>query len=79
MQRFLISIKYTQDIDGVSCFIDGEHDQVREPLHWFAANVFIPNGGSSKQISDAVKILGDQVGKAVAQVNSDEVVKRRTE
>jgi hypothetical protein len=41
MQRLLISIKHAEDIDGVSCFINREHDQIREALPGFTANVFI--------------------------------------
>ena len=58
----------------MSCIIDGEHDQVGELLHRFAADVFIPDGGGGRQIGDAVKILGHQVGEAVAHVGGDEVV-----
>ena len=48
MQRFLIGIKHAEDIDGVSCFIDGEGDQEGEPLHGFAADVFIPDSGGGR-------------------------------
>ena len=74
MQRFLISIKDAEDIDGASCFIDGKHDQVREALHRFAANVSVTDGGGGRQVGDAVKILGHQVGKAVAKIDSDQII-----
>ena len=38
MQGFLVGIKDAEDIDGVSCFIDGEHDQVKEALHLLTGN-----------------------------------------
>jgi hypothetical protein len=44
MKRSLIGIKDAEDIDGVSGFIDGKHDQERKPLHRFTANIFAPDG-----------------------------------
>jgi hypothetical protein len=43
MQRLLIGIKDAEDDDGVTGLIDGEGDQEGEPLHGFAANIFIAN------------------------------------
>lgn len=74
MQRLLISIKDAKDVDGVSGFVDGEGDQEGKPLHGFTADIPISNGRAGGQLGDAIKILGDQVGKAVAQIGSDGVV-----
>ena len=32
-QRFLIGIKDAEDVDGVSGFIDGKHNQIGEAFH----------------------------------------------
>lgn len=55
-------------------FVDGEGDQEGEALHRFTTDVPISNGRAGGQIGDAIKILGDQVGKAVTQIGSDGVV-----
>ena len=39
MQRFLVGVEDTEDADGVSRFIDGKGDEVRESLHGLAADV----------------------------------------
>ena len=53
-----LSIKDADDTDGVGCFIDGKGDLDEEALHGLAANVFVMDGISGRQIGDAVKILG---------------------
>lgn len=52
--RILISIEYTEDIDGAGGFIDGEGDRERETLHRFAADVLVPDSGDGWQLSEAM-------------------------
>ena len=74
MQRFLVGIKDPEDVNGVGSFIDGKGDKVRESLHGLAADVPIADSGGGGQLCDALKIVGDQVGKAVAQIGGQGVV-----
>lgn len=74
MQRLLIDIEHTEDVDGVSSFVDGESDQEGEALHRFTTNIPIPDSRGGGQFGDAIKIPGDQVGEAVTQIGSDGVV-----
>jgi len=57
MERFLVGIKDSEDIDGVGWFIDGEGNEVRKSLHGLTADIPVTDGGGGGQISDAIKII----------------------
>lgn len=60
MQCLLVSIEDLEDVGGVSRFINGEGDKVREAILGFTANVPVADSGGSREISKAVAQIGSE-------------------
>ena len=60
-KRFLIGVKNAEDVNGAAGFIDGIGNNKREPLHGFAANIFISNGRGGRYLRNTLQTLVNDI------------------